>query len=222
MKEIPLNPSNILIYYDNIIKSGDHFILKTIYNNFYDKFKEFIKIPADVNSDNFDYFLYSRGEENIFKWLAIKEFDYEANYNYFKKKYLNMYLDSKPLALYHNLKEFAAAYCVKYLVIYSHDYDKRIEFDIRTLFRETPYDKKVLYVTGDDYAVIDEYSPDLVFYPNIEKITNIVRENRQIAFAIPTYGYNITSDGTLKGLTKEDVNVGVFPGIKSDKVIFFG
>ena len=47
-------------------------------------------------------------------------------------------------------------------------------------------------------------------------------ENRQIAFAIPTYGFNITSDGSLKGLTEEDINIGTFPGIKTDKVIFFG
>ena len=222
MTDIPLKPSNILIYYDGIIKSGDHFILKTIYNNFYDKFKEYIQIPSDVNNDNFIYFLYSRGEENIFKWLSIKEFDYEENYNYFKSKYLNMYLDSKPLAIYNNLKEFAGGYCVKNLVIYSNEYDKRIEFDIRSLFHKTPYENKVIYATGDDYNMIDEYSPDIVFYPNIERILNIARENRQIAFAIPTYGFNITSDGSLKGLTGEDINIGTFPGIKTDKVIFFG
>ena len=225
MSKIPMDIkySSLLIYYDNCIKTGDLFLMKEIKNRFYDKYKEYINIDIlnlmDTD-ENFNTLFFSREEINPLKWLAIKEFDYDANYKYLKNKYQNLYIQGDSFDLATDVEEFFKSYFIKNIYFYSEEYDKRIDFDYQTLYKQNP---KASYVTGDLESVIEKFSIEAVFYPyNTKEIRDIASHHRDILFFFPNYGFNMENGMMLKDLTDEDNNIGFYPLLRHTKPLFFG
>ena len=215
--------SSILINYDDCIKCGDFFIFEMIKTHYREQFKNFISLKILDLMDtepNFKLIYFSRLEQNPFKWLSITEFDYEDNYNYFKKKYKNMYINSDSLDLAKDVVEFLKSYLIKDIYFYSKEYDERIDFDILSLFNSNP---KIKYVTGDLDAAIDKFNIEAVFYPYMdEELIKLARKNKHVIFSIPNYGFNMQDSSNLRLVTDDDENIGFYPVLKNKKPLFFG
>lgn len=219
---IPLKRSSILIHYDDIIKSTDLFILRIVAEKYYDQFKDYIDIDfyKDISDDDLKYIIFSRTERNIFKWLRKKEFDYEANYTYFKNKYKNIFISALTLDMYNNVHTFEKAYFINNIVFYSREYDPRIEFDIQSNF----LGEKFLYVTGPLQKVINTYEIESVHYPYLdESIKEIIMNNKDVFFLIPNYGFNMDDNtGLLKGIPLSVDNAVSYPLIRNTEPKYFG
>src|SRR5574344_666010 len=89
-----IKPGTILVEFDNIIKTGDLFILRNIVNSYSDKFSKYIDLTGIATMSDLAYLpiLIARNDKNIFKWLAKTEFDYDKNYDDFYHKYRDMYV----------------------------------------------------------------------------------------------------------------------------------
>ena len=215
--------SNILINYDDCVKCSDFFLFEMIIDHYRDSFKNFISVDLLDLMDtepNFKLIYFSRTIYNPFQWMAITDFDYDGNYEYFHKKYKNMYIESYSLDLCQDIIEFTKSYMIKNIYIYSKEYDKRIDFDYQYTFNKNP---KLQYVTGNLDDVIDKCSIEAVFYPVInDEILQLARKNKHVIFSIPNYGFNMQDPVTLKGITDTDENIGFYPIMKNAKPLFFG
>lgn len=215
--------SSILIYYDNCIKTGDIFLLRKIKEEFSSKFNKYINMDI-LNlidkDENFNTMVFSRNEINPLKWLAISEFDYDANYKYLKNKFKDLYIKGDSFDLAKDVEEFFKSYFIKNVYFYSEIYDNRIDFDYQFIYNQNG---KASYVTGDLEQVINRFSIEAVFYPyNTEYIRDIARRHRDIIFSIPNYGFNMENGYKLKDLTDDDNNIGFYPLLRHTKPIFFG
>ena len=224
---ISIKPSSILFFYEDIIKSPDLFILKSILNNrkYRSKFEEYLLLsPFDNLEDEILLpMICSRKERNLFKWLMIKEFDYKANYEYFKNKFLNMYIQSNPFTILTDIIETYIKHpSIDKIYFFSNEYDKRIEFDIQYTFKDNENNGKVEYATGNLEKALAQFNIQMIFYPYIEEIIPLAREHKDIIFSIPNYGFNLNDEGELIGLTMEDDNIGVYPLLRNSKLQFFG
>lgn len=228
MKEYtPIEASNILFFYENIIKTPDLFIIKAIVNTpkYRKKFEEYLLLETFDNMDD-DILLpliCSRKEKNLFKWLMIKEFDYEANYNYFKNKFLNMYIQTNPFTMLNDIDDkFIKHPAIEKVFFFSDEYDKRIDFDIQFNYKDNDNKSKVDYVTGNLEKALVKLEIKMVFYPYLDDILPIARKHKDIIFSIPNYGFNLNDEDELNGLTMEDNNIGVYPLLRNSKLKFFG
>lgn len=224
---ISIKPSSILFFYEDIIKSPDLFILKSILNNrkYRSKFEEYLLLsPFDNLEDEILLpMICSRKERNLFKWLMIKEFDYKANYEYFKNKFLNMYIQSNPFTILTDIIETYIKHpSIDKIYFFSNEYDKRIEFDIQYTFKDNENNSKIEYATGNLEKALTQFNIQMIFYPYIEEIIPLAREHKDIIFSIPNYGFNLNDEGELIGLTMEDDNIGVYPLLRNSKLQFFG
>lgn len=222
-QQMDVKYSSILIHYDNCIKTGDIFLLRQIKNNFAEKFKEFLNM--DIlnlldNDENFPALLFARNEINPLKWLAIKEFDYDANYNFFKSKYKEMYVKGDSFDLAVDVNEFMKSYFIKNIYFYSEKYDNRIDFDYQFTYNQNP---KLSYITGDMESSIEKFNIKAVFYPyNDEKLRSLARKHRDIIFSVPNYGFNMENGYRLKDLVDGDNNIGFYPLLRHSKDLYFG
>lgn len=224
---ISIKPSSILFFYEDIIKSPDLFILKSILNNrkYRSKFEEYLLLsPFDNLEDEILLpMICARKEKNLFKWLMIKEFDYKANYEYFKNKFLNMYIQSNPFTILTDIIETYIKHpSIDKIYFFSNEYDKRIEFDIQYTFKDNENNSKIEYATGNLEKALAQFNIQMIFYPYIEEIIPLAREHKDIIFSIPNYGFNLNDEGELIGLTMEDDNIGVYPLLRNSKLQFFG
>lgn len=224
---ISIKPSSILFFYEDIIKTPDLFILKAILNNpkYRSKFEEYLLLsPFDNLEDEILLpMICARKERNLFKWLMIKEFDYKANYEYFKNKFLNMYIQSNPFTILTDIIETYIKHpSIDKIYFFSNEYDKRIEFDIQYTFKDNENNSKIEYATGNLEKALAQFNIQMIFYPYIEEIIPLAREHKDIIFSIPNYGFNLNDEGELIGLTMEDDNIGVYPLLRNSKLQFFG
>ena len=222
VEPMEMHPSTILIHYDNIIKCGDLFILRNIQKKYREKFEKYLDFEyLDGLDDQSFWPVYcARDTENPFKWLMKSKFDYESNYKYFKKKYINMYDAVKPMNIVDpTIKRLLVAYFVTRIGFYMEEHDDRIVYDLYKQFGEN---SKIDIISDCSIDIaIKDYHPNAVFYPYLDKILPTARENRNCGFIIPNYGFNISELGVLKGLDDTDVNLGVYP-VASAESIYFG
>ena len=216
---IQMEPSAVLIHYDEIVKLGGLFVLQIIRDNYADKMKNYIDIDFLRNTSDEDlFYLYlARTIYNPLEWLAIKEFNYEKNYEFFWKKYKNMFISARATDIKKTIDNLVDAYFINTIYIYSREYDARIDFDSQSMVQNVIHREKLKYVTGKLSAVLDKMNPDLVFYPNIMDIIELARLHRDIAFAIPNMAYNLTDNGEILGIDKNDNNIGIYPVIQTAK-----
>ena len=220
-----MQPSDVLFHYDEIVKLSGLFILRMVRDYYAEKMAPYIDIPFLQNTSDADlYYLYlARTEYNPFEWLAIQEFNYEKNYNYFWKKYQNMFISSEPMDIKDTIVTLLDAYFINTVYIHSDTYDKRIDFDSQSMVQTHKHKSKLSYVTGPLDKVVEKINPDLVFYPELEPIVPIARDHRDIAFAVPNCGFNLEEDGKLRFINQDDRNIGYYPIIQiSNEPHYFG
>ena len=219
MKPVQMQSSDVLFHYDEIVKLSGLFILRMVRDYYAEKMAPYLDMTFLSNTSDEDlYYLYlARDVYNPFQWLAIQEFNYEKNYNYFWNKYQNMFISSEPTDIHDTIMSLMDSYFINTVYIYSESYDKRIDFDAQSMVQLSRHRHKMAYITGDLSKVIEKVNPDLIFYPNLEDILELARDHRDIAFAVPNCGFNLEETGQLRYIDKNDHNIGHYPIIQSSK-----
>ena len=185
--------ANVLLVYDGVMRSGDTFLLHMIVENYYDKFIPYMDLESirTLSVDALLPLVIARTKKNPLEWLAIKEFDYEKNYTYLQKKFVNMYDRSPILKHYQVIESFIASYCIGSIYIWSQEYDKRIHYDINHFLQ---MGNSVQYVTGDMQKVINTIGNlNIVYDWDADRVYDLLKDglNTDVFFAVARYGFNI-------------------------------
>ena len=226
-KLIPMDiqPSSLLFAYDEIIKQPGMYILKMIRDKYPDKFREYIDIDLlqEISDKDLPYFYGARDIINPLQWLAKTEFDYEKNYRSLHNRTKEMYLEMPTTTLFTHMELYLKAFFITNVYFWTRDYDKRVDFDIQSMYNETEYKNKVNYVSGPFDKCITQLKIDIAFYPYLtDEIWGFIRNKPDTFFAFPNYGFNVIGKDTPKGLSEGDDNVGVYPIIEQRKPYFLG
>ncbi len=220
-----IQPSRILIAYNEVIKQPGLYIIRKIRDKYSEKFKTYINMEFlnEVSDKDLPFLYAARTIKNPLEWLAISEFDYELNYQNLLGRFKSMYIEMPTTTLFKHIDHYLKAYFITDVYFWSRNYDKRIDFDIQSIYNDNEYHEKVNYVTGPIDKCIDQLKIDFVFYPEItEEMWPIIREREKVVFAFPTYAYNIGEDDLVIGQKETDNNVGIYPIIQLEKDHFFG
>lgn len=220
-----VNPAKILIAYDEVVKQPGLYVLRMIRDKYPDKFKDYINIDLlkSVLDKDLEVLYDLRSVINPLEWLAISEFDYDMNYASLCKRDKDMYINMEGTSMYKSVHEFIRSFFITDIFIWTPEYDKRVAVDIAVSFGTGNESDKCQYVTGPFDKVIVATEPDMVFYPFItDEIWKLVRENKKIVFAIPTYGVNYGKGNMLKGQTDKDRNIGYYPLLRNKPKPFLG
>ena len=221
-----LKKTKFLINFDEIVKPSGLFIIRTIRDNYAKSFSNFINIKElnTTSDEELEYLYISRNIINPLEWLKISEFDYVKNYDYFYNKYKNMYINTKPFPIMEAITNFINAYFITNVYFYSEKYDKRIDFEVASIKNiHSKKDYKIAYVTGNLNNVIDELSPEVIFYPYLEKIyDSTIKKYPNIIFSIPSFGYNFNNTIIIEEIQKSINNIGFYPVIRLTEPVYFG
>lgn len=227
MKELKIEKANVLMVYDNVLKSPDPYIMNSIRTKYREEFKDFIDLDildSLGDEETLFYMTMCRNKKNPLEWMATKPFDYEKFYEKMKKKSSRLYYDSKELFQYKAFKSFSRAYLIDRIYVWNPFYDKRQHFDINDILKDH---SSVQYCVSEDITeTINEIGDlNIVYDWDLDRIAPVIKSGNypEIFFAIAGYGFNKTPDGNLKGDLVEFENVGIFPPIeKPDRDLFVG
>lgn len=203
-----IKPGTILVEFDNIIKTGDLFILRNIVNSYSDKFSKYIDLTGIATMSDLAYLpiLIARNDKNIFKWLAKTEFDYDKNYDYFYHKYRDMYVGAPILRFGSFLRGRLTSPNINKVYFWSQDNDIRIGYEIKHIFGDG---SKVAYVTGSLEECFTKFDKvDFVLVNDLEMIRPYLdnQDYNDIFFSVGKYGYNFDTNGELKGIDTEKIS----------------
>lgn len=200
----------VVIYYDEIMKNVGLSVLKLIHKKYKTQFSKLLNFDFfNLPEKDLVYIYSARNKKNPLEWLAISEFDYELNYNNLLNKFNDIYIFTPPTNFAKTVDNMLDQFSIKKIIFVSENYDKRIDFDIQHTYRENKNYWKISYVTGAMVGVYNEYKPDIIFYPYLdENVLSLARANRNLIFAIPTYGFNDNPE-----LKDSDFNIGFYPSV---------
>lgn len=208
---ISIKPGTMLVEYDNIIKTGDLFILRNILTSYEEQFGKYIDLTGISTMTDIAYLplLIARREKNIFKWLMKEDFDYEKNYDYFYTKYLDMYENSMLLSFGEFLLKHLKSMQIKKVYFWSRKNDNRIGHDIKTYYGSGD---KIGYITGPfDKAITDIDKMDFVLVSDLEMIKPFLmnKDYDSIFFSVGKYGFNYDEEEKLRDIDLEKhMNIG--------------
>ena len=209
-----IQQTSVLFAYENIIRCPDTYILKKITTNkkYREKFKEYILVDLieTMTSDALISVIINRNKRNILEYFAIKEFDYDTNYNYLHEKFDELYLRSYPLETIATINRLINSYCIDKIYIYNEVYDKRQHQDIYMLYGDTD---KVIYCTGDLQKIINSTSRLSVVYDwKSERVDKLTKDNlnSEIIFALANYGFNFAEPYILVDDLSDRDNISFF------------
>lgn len=188
-------PATILISYDEVFRNHNFFLIKKIMNNpkLKNQFEKYINLSVfDEQTDSrIKVLIMNREKKNILEWLAIKEFDYEYNYDKLYSKELLMFVESPMLDMMKSMIKLSEEPFIDKIYIYGGLIkDKRKEFDIHLNFKDTT---KLIFVTGNYEEVVDRiFGINVIIDSDINRITPIIKkeEYQNIIYMIAQYGYN--------------------------------
>lgn len=209
---------NILIEYEDIIKSSNIGLLKMIKSTYRDDIKDFIFIDQidNITEDKLEIFSTARLEKNILHALKKTPFDYDFVFKTLIDSKVDLYANMEPLMFADVVNVLLSQKFVKNVYIYSKRNDPRIECDIAILFNGS---EKVNYVSGEFNDVIDALE-DITLYvlSDIDKVGQIISKNKQeyCEFMIAEYGYNYTEEGGIIKLK------GGYENLQEDKIFKMG
>lgn len=185
---------NILLVFDRILKDPDLTIMKIISSQYRNKFEGFVDMESLMSVDKKMYLplLYSRSEINILKWMAIKEFDYEKNYNVMYNGLKMLYANSDELKMVRVVKDFLQSFYVDNIYVYNEKDDVRQRYELVQMFG----DKTVKYVNGPIDKAIKQLQVHLVYDWDAHRVASLNEydEFDSVFFAIAGYRFNFEQD----------------------------
>lgn len=225
-KKLQVETANVVFVYDNVLKSPDPFIIKSIKTKYRENFEDFLDfslIDTMANDDALSFATLHRKIKNPLEWLAKKEFDYEKFYTKMKKKFKQLYIESPELYQYKTLKTYSRSYCIDKIYIWNPYYDVRQHADLQDILESN---NNIQYVVSENFVdCLDDIGDvNLVYDWDIDRVKTIIDggNHNHIYFGVAAYPFNLENDELKYELSKHD-NVGSFPVVKKPtKDIFFG
>ena len=166
-----LKSLSILVTYRDIIKTADFYILDLVKTRFRDKFKDLIdfKLLDTLTEEALMLHWLHRPVKNVLEWLAIKEFDYEKNYQFLYDKSKKLYIDDdRTLKFDKVLENYKFSKAINDIYVWNPTYDKRQLFDLKVRHGLG----KIKYVTGASLErVLDRIgSVNLVYDTDADRV----------------------------------------------------
>jgi hypothetical protein len=217
--------ANVLLVYDQVVKSTDTFILRMIIENYYDKFSPYMNLEPlrTCTIDAMIPLVVARTKKNPLEWLAKTEFDYASNYAHLHKRFVNMYDRAPILKHFQVMEKFCLSYCIGSVYVWSPEYDKRIHYDIEPV--QSKY-SSFQYVTGDMNKVINAIGNlNLIYDYDADRVYDLVKDgyHNDIFFALARYGFNYGEDHKLIHGLSDMGNVGTFyPHKLTTESVYYG
>jgi hypothetical protein len=119
----------------------------TKYNNAYKNFIDFNRLNKYNTLEKYLKYFITRNHKNVFKDLAIHEFNYDKTYSdLYRKHTTDILRDTPELYFSVSLKLLLKQKFIKEIYIWTEEYDVNVRKDILNLFGD---DKKVNYICGN-------------------------------------------------------------------------
>lgn len=198
-----------LVTYDEVLRDPNVFLLHLIldvpkirkqFKDYFDEEKFDCQSEAKIHT-----MLLNRTVKNFLEWGALKEFDYERNYDKMYHQFKSMYEKSPALAMYDAFVQMIKESFLDKMFIWNPKEDRRQEYDIVKTFGKNP---KVQYVTGPYLDVVDAIGEIHIFVDNdIDRLDPVIRTKkyRHANFSVARYGYNYEIGEQKLPMLKNDI-----------------
>lgn len=145
--EIAFLPECLFVTYDQVIKDYRGEMLRRLMIYYKESYRSFIDVDKLSSMDiaELSGIGISSTCENIFEYLALREFDYDKTLMDAYNKYPDLFIFSPLLKFGESIEVLLKQKFTHKIYIYTSDYDVRINMDISSTFQSD----KVVYVTGD-------------------------------------------------------------------------
>ena len=144
----------LFVMYDDIIKTSKFLILKQLltpeYRQNYQYSIDYSKID-NLTDNELMGVIFSSTEQNILKYLAIEEFEYDLTYMDLYLNYKDIITKSIPLSFSNSIHILLRQKFLDKIYIYTRYYDENIANDIYSTFGT----KNIIYVYGELNEVLD-------------------------------------------------------------------
>ena len=153
--ETALTPEYIFITYDGVVKNYRPALIKYVLENYKRQYESFINIPFLEKLDMQELLglCIQSSSQNIFEYLATREFDYDATLDAAYNRYTHLFDDSPLLIVGESIRVLTMQSFTKKIYIYSDTFDERIFKDINTEFVDM---SKIEYISGPFYDVMSD------------------------------------------------------------------
>jgi hypothetical protein len=194
----------ILIEYKDVIKCPSAGVLKLIQDDYMDDLRGVIntKLLKEMDFKNLQRFAIERPCKNILDYIKTTDFDTNAVYDALYNAYDTIYMELPLMTIGKSLYFISQQKFTKKIYIYSEEYDKKIEFDIKENYCEM---KNIYYVAGDLSSIINSIEPVTSYiFADVDNVKTIMDLDKMeyTEIMIGEYGYNYeikNSTLTVKG-----------------------
>lgn len=197
----------IMISYEDMIKCPSFFVLKTIRDELYDAYEQFIHIDIikKMSDKELMELCLFRTEKNPLTYLAKRVFNYDKALKDIMNKYPNSYNASPKLRLCDYIEYMAAQKFVDSILIHVEEFDEKILVDVSEIFNQG---EKIKLVCGSIDDVLNDYNITGFFINNHEYIENI-KKHEKLQYSeilVPIYGYNMKMNDEGVPVLRTDIN----------------
>ena len=212
MQRAPIKSATILYAFDNVLKSPDPYILKSIKVKYRKEFEGFVDLSLLDALDDVALFYMTLGRtvKNPLQWISTREYDYDKFYKRIDSKLQGLYKESTELNMFKSLRAFSKSYCIDMNYVWNEEYDERQHRELNEIIEAGG---KIKYVVGPFEKVLDDIGKvNIVFDWDLDRVHHAMTSNHyeDIFFGLASYPFNL-SDERYAQLKKRYYNLATFP-----------
>lgn len=182
----------ILIEYKDVIKCPSAGILNLIKKDYMNDLKGLINTKKLNLMDfkNLQRMAIERPCKNILDYIKVSDFNTNEIYNALYNAYDTIYMDLPLMVMGQSLYFISQQKFTKKIYIYSEEYDKKIEFDIKENYCEM---KNIYYVAGKLEDIINNIEPVTSYiFADVDNVKTIMDLDKieYTEIMVAEYGYN--------------------------------
>lgn len=195
----------MLIEYRDIIKCPDAGILNLIRHDYMDELKSLIDVNKLRLMDykNMQRYAIERPCRNVLDYIKIRDFNTDEIYKALYNAYDTIYMDLPLMTIGDAIYFLSKQKFTKKIYIFSEEYDKKIEFDIKENYCELD---NVYYIAGAFMDIINSIEPvTSLMLSNIDYVQTLI-DNDKIEYReimIAQYGYNYEIKDSIMSIRGE-------------------
>ena len=192
----------MLVEYIDTIKCPSAGILNLIKKDYVNELKGLIDINKLQRMDfkNIQRYVIERPTKNILDYIKTNDFNTNEIYKALYNAYDTIYMDLPLMAIGSSIYFLSKQKFTEKIYLFSEEYDKKIEYDIKEHFCELD---NVYYVAGDFKSILNSIeSPTSYILSDIDKVKTII-DMEKIEFTeimIAQYGYNYSIKDSIMSI----------------------
>ena len=194
----------ILVEYKDVVKCPSAGILNLIQRDYMNDLKDVIntKLLSRMDFKNMQRYAIERPCKNILDYIKTTDFDTNTVYNALYNAFDTIYMELPLMTIGRSLYFISQQKFTKKIYIFSEEYDKKIEFDIKENYCEM---NNIFYVAGDLPSILNSIEPVTSYiFSDVENVKTIMDLDKieYTEIMVGEYGYNYeikNSTLTIKG-----------------------